>query len=265
MISIGAAAQTVYKDTIGGSVHNTHFNFTHGSDWKNHQIVNFIRNDHSEGLIVFWKEGGVTRPVENPLAPGDTDSNKSYCPENRLSSDLSATLSYGLSDNKKTAGVYTIAQTTNTRATLQMPSPQENPAQPEQMVSEISTSIKGEPVKFRVVSERRDEFVEYYFEFLQGKPVSFAVNIQPRLFKYFAEVGVQPKSGASEVLKYEKLPLREQVDDFKAYSLFKPVYPKSFVKIPAKAVQIRRQLLFLVDQDMRVLASGFVTLHVPAE
>jgi hypothetical protein len=65
-------------------------------------------------------------------------------------------------------------------------------------------------------------------------------------------------------LKYEKLPLIEQVPDFKAYALLQPTSSKWFVKIPAKTIQIRRQLLLLVNpEDNRVLASGFVTLHVP--
>jgi hypothetical protein len=268
LISIGAMAQTGHHDQISGGVHDTHFNFTHVSDWKDHQIVNYVRNDHTQGLIVFWKEGGIMHPLENMIAPRDTDSNSSYCPENKLGTNLTATLTYGYNDTRKNAGVYTISGSTtsaNARTAIyQAPAPEDSADQPAQMISRINTHINGEAVRLRVVSIRRDEYVEYDFQFLEGKPTSLALNVQPRLFRYFADVGVQPKSGADLLLKYEKLPLREQIPDFKAYSLLQPTGPKWYVKIPSKTVQIRRQLLLMVNpEDNRVMASGFVTLHVP--
>jgi hypothetical protein len=112
LIAAGALAQTGHHDQINGSVHDAHFNFTHVSEWKDHQIENYIRNDHNQGLIVSWKEGGIMHPLENMIAPGDVDSNSSYCPENKLGTNLTATLTYGYNDTKKTAGVYTIAGST---------------------------------------------------------------------------------------------------------------------------------------------------------
>lgn len=260
LMSLGAAAQTPHKPSINGGVHNDHFNFDHASNYNtDSQILNQVQNDRTaQPLVVFWPKAGIIRPIENPLASGDVDYNKSYCPEAQLGTDPRATLKYGLSDMEKPAGVYIIAETAKTA--------QQNPPAPRALMnSEIVTSIKGEPVKLEFSSRRIENvYVEYSFEFAQGK-ANFALNVQPGLFKYFADSGVQPQSGASEILKFGKLPLREQIPDFKAYSIFKPVDSKSFVKIPAKSVQIRRQLLFLVDQDMQVVASGFVTLHVPAE
>src|SRR5690349_7721073 len=92
LISLGAAAQTPHRPSIDGGVHNDHFNFTHASDWKDTQIVNQVRNDHSQALVVFWPKAGIIRPVENPLASKDIDYNKSYCPEAQLGTDPRAVL-----------------------------------------------------------------------------------------------------------------------------------------------------------------------------
>jgi hypothetical protein len=263
LIAAGAAAQSGYLHELKGAVNDPDFNFDYASDWRQHQIVNFVRNDHNKPLVVFWLAGGIIRPVENPLAPHKTEQNSSPCPENRLDANLNATLSYGLSDHTASAGVYRIAPPRNAQASLQS-EPQTGENVPEQMVSEIVTDIKGEPVRFQVVSERSSESVAYYFVFVQGKPTYFAMNVPRELFKYFDDAKVSVQPDVAESLKYEPFLLLKQVANFKAYSVFKPMGPKSLVKIPAKSVQIRRQLLFLVDQDMHILASGYVTLHVPA-
>lgn len=129
------------------------------------------------------------------------------------------------------------------------------------MASEISTSIKGDPLKFEITSRRIGPYVQYTFDFMQGK-ANFAMNI-PRLYKYFADGGVQPDCCASKVLKFGRLPLRDAITDFDAYSIFKPSFTKVDVKIPPTSAQIRRQVLLLIDQDNQVVSSGFVTLHVP--
>jgi hypothetical protein len=112
--------------------------------------------------------------------------------------------------------------------------------------------------------------------FIQGKPTNFAMNlhyfssietgkpVQRDLMKYFDDAKISVQPNAAQTFKYDKLPLQEQVPNFKAYSLIKPPMPKTSVKIPAKNVQVRRQLLFLLDEDRHILASGYVTLHVPA-
>lgn len=122
----------------------------------------------------------------------------------KLSTNLTATLTYGLSDNKKTAGVYTIAGSanpTNARVAIPQSPAEDNVDQPAQMISQISTHINGEAVKLRVVSNRRDEYVEYDFQFLEGKPTAFALNVQPRLFKYFGRPQRRSCRRATGVLK----------------------------------------------------------------
>ncbi len=56
LISAGALAQTGYHHQISGSVHDAHFNFTHVSDWKDHQIENY--NYGKEGESLNTREGG---------------------------------------------------------------------------------------------------------------------------------------------------------------------------------------------------------------
>jgi hypothetical protein len=263
VIAAGVGAQTRYVHELTGTVHNADFNFTYASDWKNHQIVNYIRNDHTEPLVVFWREGGITRPVENPLLPhGAPDQNSSSCPEKWLDSNPNSTITYGLSDHTTAAGVY--LKVANARVASVQFEPQTDQNVPDQMISEIKTDIKGEPVQFQAISQRVPENIEYYFVFVKGKPTNFAFNLRRDLVKYFDQAKVSVKPDAAADFKFEKLPLQEQVPNFKAYSMVRAVMPKTFIKIPAKNVQIIRQLLFLLDSDSHILASGYVTLHVPA-
>lgn len=280
LIATGAVAQTGYFNELSGTVHDPEFNFTHASDWKQHRIVNYIRNDHNQSLVVFWLAGGVTRPVENPLPPHMTDQNSSPCPENRLGNNLNATLTYGLSDHTTTAGVYLVSEPRGTQtSTLEFRPPQAEEDIPEALESDVTTDIRGEPVKLQVVSQhfRNVDYIQYFFVFIQGKPTDFAMNlhyftsvetgkpVQQDLMKYFGDAKVNVQPDAASTFKYDKLPLQEQVPNFKAFSLIKPPMPKTTVRIPANGrVQVRRQLLFLLDQDRNILASGYVTLHVPA-
>lgn len=289
LIAAGAAAQTGYMRPLTGSVHDDpDFNFVYSSDWNQHQIVNFVRNDHgNKPLVVFWQAGGVTRPVENPLLPHKTDSSSSPCPwESRLGNNLNATLTYGLSDHTTTAGVYLVSQPRSTgsnasASTLEFkPEPQQQQAEaiPFSLVSDINTDIKGEPLRLQVVSQRvvNEGYIEYFFVFLQGKPTNFAMNlhyfsnsetgkpVQQDLMKYFGDAKVSVEPDAAQTFKYDKLPLEKAVPNFKLFSLIQSTGAKTSVKIPAKTVQVRRQLLFLLDQDRHILASGYVTMHVPA-
>jgi hypothetical protein len=283
LIAAGAAAQTGYINELKGMVNDPDFNFTYDSDWRQHQIVNFVRNDHSQPLVVFWQAGGVTRPPENPLLPHKIDQNGSPCPENRLSSNLNTTIAYGLSDHTVRAGVYIVSQPRSngsnaSASTLEFkPEQQQQQAEaiPFSLVSDINTDIKGEPVRLQVVSQRIEDYIEYFFVFIQGKPTNFAMNlhyfsnnetgkpVQQDLMKYFGDAKISVEPDAAQTFKYDKLPL-EQVPNFKAFSLIRSPMAKTFVKIPAKNVQVRRQLLFLLDKDRHILASGYVTLHVPA-
>jgi hypothetical protein len=264
LISIGGmAAQTVHRAPIAGSVHNSQFNFTHSSDWEDHEIFNTVKNNHDVGLVVFWPEGGITRPEENPIGPGEVDQNSSYCPEDKLSTNLNAKLYYGPSATQKNAGVYTLVESSRQNFPSAGDGTKSTDAD-RMMNSEILAQVKGEAVRIDVHSELiGNEFVQYVFD--ENKPINFALNVQSELFKYFNAAKVPVVPGASEILKFGSLRLREQIPNFKLYAFFKPVALKSFVKFPAKSVQIRRQLLFLVDQDMRILASGFVTLHVSTQ
>ena len=285
LIAAGAAAQTGYMHPLTGSVHDDpDFNFVYSSDWNQHQIVNFVRNDHTEPLVVFWQAGGVTRSPENPLLPHKKDWSSSPCPwESRLGNNLNATLTYGLSDHTTTAGVYLVSQPRSTgsnasASTLEFkPEPQEQQAEtiPSSLVSDINTDIKGEPIRLQVVSQRIEDYIEYFFVFIQGKPTSFAMNlhyfsqetgkpVQHDLMKYFGDAKVSVEPDAAQTFKYDKLPLEKQVPNFKLFSLIQSTGAKTLVKIPAKTVQVRRQLLFLLDQNRHILASGYVTLHVPA-
>ena len=284
LIAAGAAAQTGYMRPLTGSINNSDFNFAYSSDWNHHQIVDFVRNDHTEPLVVFWQAGGVTRSPENPLGPHKTDSSSSPCPwESRLGNNLNATLTYGLSDHTTTAGVYLVSQPRSTgsnasASTLDFkPEPQQQQAEtiPSSLVSDIDTDIKGEPIRLQVVSQRIEGYIEYFFVFIQGKPTNFAMNlhyfsqetgkpVQQDLMKYFGDAKVSVEPDAAQTFKYDKLPLEKQVPNFKLFSLIQSTGAKTSVKIPAKTVQVRRQLLFLLDQDRHILASGYVTLHVPA-
>jgi hypothetical protein len=236
-----------YNGPLAGGVENGAFSFTHTSDWTSNQIVNTVQNNNSNGLVVSWPKGGITAPSERPIPRGKFDINRSGCPGDQLEKDLSAQLYYGLSTTPKSAGVYRIAQSRKA----------------EVVESSIVASTAGDPIQLNVSSEASSEYVAYTF---QSKGLYLAFPMKESAFKYFNEAGMQASCCAFRSFKFSGLPLlSKEIADLGDYALFKPARPKSIVKIPANSFELRRVLVFLSDTKFGLLASGFVSLHLPVQ
>lgn len=239
-----------YGGPIPGSVDSPpKFLFSHTSDWKNAQIVNTIENRHrTESLVVMWPESGIVRPEANPLPPNQPDSRKTGCPETNLGKNLTAQLYYGLSSTPKTAGVYKIQTTPKTEPKL---------------ISEINSSMMGKPYRLTVTSTvTPDRQVEYRFS-QEGGLFQFSFPLPQILATAFTRADWRVTPRAADTLKFGNLPLRERIPNFNSYSIVRPINTDEVVRIPAASYRIESVLLFVVGQDMTLLNSGLVSMHIP--
>lgn len=245
VLFITLLATNTYTGPLTGRLSTQKFSFTHMSDWQNEEIVNRVQNRHStDPLVVLWPEGLIFAPVERPIPTNRSDVNSYSCPDSSLDRNDHAELLYGLSSTRKTAGVYRLAQTKSVLPVLR---------------SEIIAADANRPFRLEVISTwTGGSSVQYVF--LQNRRFSYALPLSSEHLSYFEKAGWKIEGRFSDVLKLTG-PITERIRDLKAYFVLAPQRLKSAVVLPFAPSQIRAEVVLIADEDRRVVASGFISLH----
>src|SRR5690606_3909561 len=122
---------------------------------------------------------------------------------------------------------------------------------------------EDEPYHLKVSSRvEPGEFVEYGFTV--NRSFQVALPLSQRVFSHFEEAGWALTTRAfEERLKLGSSAFKEGVPNLSDYVLLRPPRTESFVKVITNSYRFETMLVFLCDNDMRVIASGFVSLYTP--